>query len=139
MGDKWIVFLILSGKRDVSEEKINMALKTGAKSVTAVCTEQSRKKITEKFGDKINDVITDADIIKDSPELDYEEEKRKKKTKFEDICNNKNAARFIRLALTCLFISLISGLRAYFVGLAFIFGAFGVIMYAESYRSAHKK
>ena len=139
MGDTWIVFLILAGKKEVSEEKINMALKTGAKRVTAVCTEQSREKITEKFGDKINDVITDADIIKDSPELDYEEEKRKKKINFEDICNNKNAARFIRLALTCLFISLISGLRAYFVGLAFIFGAFGVIMYAASYRSSNKK
>ena len=132
----YVVFLISADKKQTAEEKINMALNVGAEKIIAVCKDSSKENIKNKFGNKIKSIITETDIINDSPELDYAEVKQKNKMNFQKIFNAKNASKFIKLSVMCLLLSVVSVLKAYFIGLAIFFGAAGIIAYALMYRAS---
>ena len=55
---------------------------------------------------------------------------------FQKIFNAKNASKFIKLSVMCLLLSVVSVLKAYFIGLAIFFGAAGIIAYALMYRAS---
>lgn len=135
----YIVFLTLPGKKDISEEKINMALAAGAENIIAVCQSSSSGNIKEKFASVVIDTITERDILADSPEFDYDEPIHKNKIAFDKICNTKTAHKFIKITVMCVILAFIIGMKAYFIGIAIMCGGAGLFMYFMDLRLKARK
>lgn len=129
-GDIGVVFLMLPRQKKISCEKINMALSVGAKQIIVVCTDSDKADIQKRFCDKIKFIVTDSDIINDSPELGYEEPKAHTHVALRQMCNTKNAFKLLKLSALCVLMSFISIFKLYFTIFAVLFGIVGISFYA---------
>lgn len=125
-GELGVVFLMLPRQRKISHEKINMALSIGIKQIIVVCSATDKAEIEKRFCDKIKFIVTDNDIINDSPELGYEEPKTHTHIALRQMCNAKNAFKLFKLSALCVLMSFISLFKLYFMIFAVLFGIIGI-------------
>lgn len=127
-GKTAIVFLILPDKKDIQIDKLNMAIKSGADNIIAVTREGTVERIRNKFGGKIFDIVTDADIAFSSCELDYDEVEEKKKVRIDKIFSKNIGSRLVKMSLGCIFPMMMPGLRVYFLGFAIVLFSAGIFV-----------
>ncbi len=126
-GNIALVILTFPSKPEQAIEKIDIAISDGAESVIVVCKNDKKELIKNMFSDKIEDILTIEDIIKDIQWLDYEDiDLKNKKLSLDSFVKERTVKNFRNIMLVCAVISIltkrISGVFSYYSTLAIFFG-----------------
>ncbi len=111
------VIFLFDGKNTFPMESLEAVPENG---LTVICIDASAEKIKEHFSGKLSFIVTVGEIAADHPELDYPDEKQKKRLKPADILRHADPWKLLRLSLMFIIFGFFGG-RYYYFASAFSF------------------